>query len=235
VVEAVSGHADMFQTTSSRAQEIERQIQRVWAAYRIDPDSHENAPLLLSRLDEMTRELARDPLPFEEWQVVYRQLLQLGRALTGRQQLLERTVPKETSMTSSSRTHSVIDHEARSLSTRELVSRLVKAGSLLVAKEVELARAEIKADLQAELGVLKLMVAAAVAAVLGMNLLLVSAVFALTHWMPGWLAALALAGVILAIAIGLGLIGWARHVSSPLAVTRKTVKEDMQWAKERLA
>jgi hypothetical protein len=225
----------MFQTTSSRAQEIERQIQRVWAAYRIDPDSHENAPLLLSRLDEMTRELTRDPLPFEEWQVVYRQLLQLGRALTGRQQLLERTVPKETSMTSSSRTHSVIDHEARSLSTRELVSRLVKAGSLLVAKEVELARAEIKADLQAELGVLKLMVAAAVAAVLGMNLLLVSAVFALTHWMPGWLAALALAGVILAIAIGLGLIGWARHVSSPLAVTRKTVKEDMQWAKERLA
>ena len=138
-------------------------------------------------------------------------------------------------MTSSPRTHSVIDHEARSLSTRELVSRLVKAGSLLVAKEVELARAEIKADLQAELGVLKLMVTAAVAAVLGINLLLVSAVFALTHWMPGWLAALALGGVILAVAIVLGLIGWARRVSSPLAVTRKTVKEDMQWAKERLA
>ena len=235
VIEAVSGHADMFQTTSSKAQELERQIQRVWAAYRVDPDSHENAPPLLSRLDEMTRELARNPLAFEEWQVIYRQLLQLGRALSGRQQLLERAVPKETSMTSSPRTDSVIDHEARSLSTRELVSRLVKAGSLLVAKEVELARAEIKADLQAELGVLKLMVAAAVAAVLGMNLLLISAVFALTRWMPGWLAALVLAGVVLVIAIGLGLIGWARRVSSPLAVTRKTVKEDMQWAKERLA
>ena len=235
VIEAVSGHADMFQTTSSKAQEIEHQIQRVWAAYRVDPDSHENAPPLLSRLDEMTRELARNPLAFEEWQVIYRQLLQLGRALSGRQQLLERAVPKETSMTSSPRTDSVIDHEARSLSTRELVSRLVKAGSLLVAKEVELARAEIKADFQAELGVLKLMVAAAVAAVLGINLLLVSAVFALTRWMPGWLAALALAGVVLVIAIGLGLIGWARRVSSPLAVTRKTVKEDMQWAKERLA
>jgi len=235
VIEAVSGHADMFQTTSSKAQEIERQIQRVWAAYRIDPDSHENAPVLLSRLDEMTLELAGDHLPFEEWQVIYRQLLQLGRALTGRQQLLERTVPKETSMTSSPMTHSVLDHEARSLSTVELVSRLVKAGSLLIAKEVELARAELKADLQAELGVLKLMIAATVAAVLGMNLLLVSAVFALTHWLPGWLVALALGGVVLAIAVGLGLIGWARRVSSPLAVTRKTVKEDMQWAKERLA
>jgi hypothetical protein len=115
------------------------------------------------------------------------------------------------------------------------VSRLVKAGSLLIAKEVELARAEIKADLQAELGMLKLLIAAAVAAVLGINLLLVSAVLALTRWMPGWMAALALGGVILAIAVGLGLIGWARRVSSPLALTRKTVKEDMQWAKERLA
>ena len=138
-------------------------------------------------------------------------------------------------MTSSPTTHSMLHHEARSLSTRELVSRLVKAGSLLIAKEVELARTEIKADLQAELGVVKLLIAAAVAAVLGVNLLLVSAVFALTHWLPGWLAALALAGVVLAIAVGLGLIGWARRVSSPLAVTRKTVKEDMQWAKERLA
>ena len=138
-------------------------------------------------------------------------------------------------MTSSPTPHSLLDHEARSLSTVELVSRLVKAGSLLVAKEVELARAEIKADLQAELGVLKLLIAAAVGLVLGMNLLLVSAVFALTRWMPGWLAALVLAGVVLAVAVGLGLIGWARRDSSPLAVTRKTVKEDMQWAKERLA
>ena len=134
-----------------------------------------------------------------------------------------------------SRTHSMLDHEARSLSTRELVSRLLKAGSLLVAKEVELARAEIKADLRAELGMVKLLIAAVLIAVLGLNLLLVSAVFALTQWLPGWLAALGLAGVLLVLSVGLGLIGWARRVSSPLAITRKTVKEDMQWAKERLA
>ena len=134
-----------------------------------------------------------------------------------------------------SRTHSALDHEARSLSTRELVSRLLKAGSLLVAKEVELARAEIKADLKAELGVVKLLIVAALVAVLGLNLLLVSAVFALTQWLPGWLAALALAGMLLVVGLGLGLVGWARRVSSPLAITRKTVKEDMQWAKERLA
>src|SRR5215510_93075 len=36
-VEALTGHPDMFQTASSQAQEIERQIQRVWSAYRLNP------------------------------------------------------------------------------------------------------------------------------------------------------------------------------------------------------
>jgi len=53
--------------------------------------------------------------------------------------------------------------------------------------------------------------------------------------MPGWLAALGMAGLLLAIGAVLALVGWKRHVSAPLAVTRKTVKEDVQWAKERLA
>lgn len=238
VIEVLTGQPDMFQTVTPTAQEIERQIQRVWAAYRLNPDAHENAPALLSRVDEITREMAQHPLPFEEWQVIYRQVLQLARALTGHRQILEQTLSEETSMThfaAHSTTHATIDHEARSLSTRELVSRLLKAGTLLVSKEVELARAEIKADLKAELGMVKLLIAAALIAVLGLNLLFVSAVFALTHWLPGWLAALGLAGMLLVISFGLGLIGWARRVSAPLAITRKTVKEDMQWAKERLA
>src|SRR5262245_53004077 len=56
-VEALTGHPDLFQTVSSDAQELERQIQRVWIVYRLNPD-------------------ARRPLPFDDWQVVYRQLLQ---------------------------------------------------------------------------------------------------------------------------------------------------------------
>jgi Putative Actinobacterial Holin-X, holin superfamily III len=150
---------------------------------------------------------------------------------------MEQTLPEGSTMTpptTHSTTHSALDHEARSLSTRELVGRVLKAGSLLVAKEVELARAEIKSDLHAELVMVKLLIAAALAAVLGLNLLLVSAVFALTHWLPGWLAALGLGGLLLVVSVALGLIGWNRRVSSPLAITRKTVKEDMQWAKERI-
>jgi hypothetical protein len=64
---------------------------------------------------------------------------------------------------------------------------------------------------------------------------LVSAVLALAGWMPGRPASLGLAALLLAVGGVLGLAGWRRRVSTPLAMTRKSVKEDMQWAKERLA
>jgi membrane protein len=131
--------------------------------------------------------------------------------------------------------HMPIDPETRSLSTRQLLTRLIETVSLLVAKEVELARAEFKADLKTELRTVTLLCVAAVLAVFGVSMLLVAAVFAIAAWMPGWLAALGMAGLLLAIGAVLALVGWKRHVSAPLAVTRKTVKEDVQWAKERLA
>jgi hypothetical protein len=34
-------------------------------------------------------------LSFDDWQVIYRQVLQLGRALGGERQILEVTLPKE--------------------------------------------------------------------------------------------------------------------------------------------
>jgi len=74
-----------------------------------------------------------------------------------------------------------------------------------------------------------------VAALVGLNLLFVAAVFALAMKMPGWVAALVVGGVVLLVAAVLGSIGWSRRVTNPLAMTRKTLKEDVQWAKERVA
>src|SRR5258705_1318783 len=79
-VEALTGHPDMFQTVSTDAQEIERQIQRVWSAYRLNPSAHENASPLLARLDEIATEIARRSLSFDDWQVIYRQGRQLRPA-----------------------------------------------------------------------------------------------------------------------------------------------------------
>ena len=135
----------------------------------------------------------------------------------------------------SATSHAPIDPETQSLSTRQLLTRLLETVSLLVTKEVELARAELKADLKAEVSTVTLLVAAGVVAVFAVNMLLVAAVFALTVWMPGWLAALGVAVLLLAVGALVALVGWNQRVSAPLAVTRKTVKEDVQWAKERLA
>jgi len=123
---------------------------------------------------------------------------------------------------------------AGSLSTLELVRRLLQTASLLLKKEVELARAELKADLEAQLRMAKRLAIAAVLALLGINLLLVAAVFAMANVMPGWLAALALGVVLLAVGGAVGLTAWRRRMSAPLAVSRKHVKEDVEWAKEHL-
>jgi uncharacterized membrane protein YqjE len=166
--------------------------------------------------------------------VVYRQALQLGRALGGRPHILEVALPKESLMASVT-SYAPIDPDTQSLSTRQLLARLLETVSLLVTKEVELARAELKADVKTELDMVKLLAAAGIVALFGVNMLLVAAVFALTVWIPGWAAALAVAVILIVIGAVLALVGWKRRVSAPMAVTRQTVKEDVQWAKERLA
>ena len=41
--------------------------------------------------------------------------------------------------------------------------------------------------------------------------------------------------VLLAVGAAAAYLGWTRRVSSPLALTRKILKEEVQWAKKRLA
>ena len=53
-------------------------------------------------------------------------------------------------------------------------------------------------------------------------------------YVDGRLAAVAIAAVFALVAVVAGTIGWRHHVRTPLARTRKTVEEDVQWAKERL-
>jgi hypothetical protein len=123
----------------------------------------------------------------------------------------------------------------RELSNRELISEIASKASLLARKELELTKAEIRADVQAVLVVAKALGLAAIAALLGVNLLLVAGVFALATIIPGWVAALVIGGILLVLGAVAGYIGWRRMVSEPLALTRLTLKEDVRWVKERLA
>jgi apolipoprotein N-acyltransferase len=76
---------------------------------------------------------------------------------------------------------------------------------------------------------------ATIFAFVALNLLFVTAALALASSMPGWAAGLIVAGLTLVIALAIGLTAWNKCVIDPLARTRRTIKEDVRWSKEKLA
>lgn len=91
LIEEVVVHSDGLQTFSPPSQKIERELRRLWKTYDADREAHTSSSILLSRLAELTAELGDLDVAYDEWQVVYRQLIQLDRALRGERQLLEET------------------------------------------------------------------------------------------------------------------------------------------------
>jgi uncharacterized membrane protein YqjE len=112
----------------------------------------------------------------------------------------------------------------------EIGSRMVQ----LAQTEVELAGAELASDLRAGRRVLVVLAVALVAALVGVTLLMVTVVLALALVMPGWLAALILAVIVLAVAGGAAYLGWRKRPRSALTLTRKSIKEDWEWLKSQL-
>ncbi|MGD9765588.1 MAG: phage holin family protein [Candidatus Binatia bacterium] len=234
LVEALTP-GDALQTTSPDAEDIERQIKRVWRVLAENPAAHTASRWLEMRLADIAKQIARLETPYDDWQTVYRQALQLDRALRGERQLLAQN--EETAMEHVE--HRVATEQRnpalQQRPTTDLLGEVINKATLLLDKEVELARAELKKDLQAALAMVKGFAVAAVAALITLNLLFVAAVFALLPYTAGWVAALGFAGVTLLVAIVASAIAWRQRIGRPLALTRKTLREDLQWAKEQLA
>jgi hypothetical protein len=125
----------------------------------------------------------------------------------------------------------------RTLSARQLVMELARQASLLAKKEIALAKSEAKEDLKTEVRTATGLGVAGVCALCTLNLLLVAVVLGLmqAEVMSGWLAALVVAAVVLAIGTIAGLVGWKKRVRQPLDTTRRSVEENVRWAKERMA
>jgi len=64
-------------------------LRRVWAILDQQPEQHRDSKLLTSRVREMTEDLGRLAIPYDDWQVLYREIAQLERALHGEAQLLD--------------------------------------------------------------------------------------------------------------------------------------------------
>jgi hypothetical protein len=126
-------------------------------------------------------------------------------------------------------------HHLKDTPTQELINRLLQQSKELMRAEIALARAELKDDVKHEVRMVGGFSVAAVCAFCTLNLLLVSCAFALSLVMPGWAAALLVAAAVLIAGTAAGLVGWALRVKEPLHRTLKTLKEDVQWAKQRIA
>lgn len=219
-----------LQSMNAEAQEIENQIKDVWKVYAARPEEHRGSAALLSRLAAISKEIGKLPVPYDEWQIVYRQALQLSRALHGQSPLLSTLTPE-----SKEDVMSQAPEGLEEMPLKTLLSEITERVGTLATKQVALARAEIEEDVKSQIAMAKSVGLAAVSAVLGLNMLLVAAAFALATRMAPWAAALIVAAPFLVLAAVLFATGWAKRVKKPLDATRAELKEDMEWAKNRLA
>jgi hypothetical protein len=105
----------------------------------------------------------------------------------------------------------------------------------LVTVQVDLAKTELKADLVREGSMAAGLGASALAALTTINLLLVTAILALSAVLRPWLAGLCVSGAVLVVAVAAALIGWSRRVRRPLDRSRRELNQDVRFAKEKLA
>lgn len=251
----VYGPRPVIQTFNPDARDLEQHIKRVWSIYLERPRAHQHSAVLDRRLHELSAGLAAKNLPWDEWQIIYRLLLQLDRALRGHEPLLEESTyhPEENAMAETKDRPALpgprnmtrlpealplskaVPVSVEGLSNRELIGHVIESATLLAKKEIELAKAELKKDLKAEVAMAKGLGLGAICALFTVNLMLVAAALALGNVMAEWAAALVVAAVVLTVGTVAGVVGWKKRVTNPLESTRRSLKEDVLWAKERLA
>jgi hypothetical protein len=121
-------------------------------------------------------------------------------------------------------------------SAAELMRELSDQTTRLVRQEVELAKAELAVKGKRAGQGAGLFGAAGLIGLYGVGALTACAILALGTALDGWLAALIVAGVYVAIAGTLALVGKSRiHKGMPPVPERtvESVREDVQWTKQR--
>lgn len=88
VSEALS-HSPALQTLEPQAQAIEERIHSLWDYFDRDPIGNVGAEPLREAVAELARELGEADIGYEDWQILYRELLQLDRDLSGLPPLID--------------------------------------------------------------------------------------------------------------------------------------------------
>lgn len=251
-----AAHSAGLQTFAPKAQEVERKLRDIWRALDADGKPQPRDSYLVASVQELARSLSSLDVPYDDWQALYRQLLQLERAVRGQNQLLDEITNTKTPIPQhEDAMPSVPPNKPRTatapsrptgappsttligtgtLSTPQILAEISRETQQLMKTHVELVKAEMRADLARETSVLKGFGIAALAGLAGVNLLLMSGVLALAQTMPAWQAGLLATAVVLLLGIGIAVYSWNIRVRKPLEKTRHAAEEDVRWMKERL-
>jgi uncharacterized membrane protein len=82
-------HTDGLQTSDAEAQKLEKELRGLWTRCDEQFATQARSKSLLGEVTGLTRRLAGLDVDFDDWQVLYRQLLQVERAVRGERQLMD--------------------------------------------------------------------------------------------------------------------------------------------------
>jgi hypothetical protein len=82
-------HTEGLQAVDPNAQNLERRLRRLWKTCGESPGAGESLPDLVPDLEQITRDLGGLEVDFDDWQILYRQVLQVGRSIHGLPQLMD--------------------------------------------------------------------------------------------------------------------------------------------------
>ena len=119
------------------------------------------------------------------------------------------------------------------LGNAELIRTIMQQVTDLAKVEAELASVEARADLLAELDAVRYMAFATVSGIIAINLMIMSLVLLFAPDMA-WLACLILSLVLFATMGAFAYLGWKGRVKGPMIDTIDSLKETVDWLKERL-
>jgi Putative Actinobacterial Holin-X, holin superfamily III len=224
VSEALS-HTEALQTMDPAAQALEQRVHSLWATCDRDAPAQRESPQLLGALRKLAADVARADLPFADWQVLYRELLQLDRALRGHGQLIIEAEAEAQTMR---------QNDPSAMGTADLLKELAADSALLAKRQLLLAELEAKREVKRGVKSAELFGASGLFAYAALIMLFVAGALALGSALGQTLVvgALAVAAVLLMPAVITGIVGYRRVKRiKPMARTRAELAKEMEWTK----
>jgi uncharacterized membrane protein YqjE len=207
------------------AQALEQRVHGLWETFDRAPETNRESPELLGALRKLAADVARADLPFTDWQVLYRELLQLDRALRGHGQLIIEAEAEVETMGQS---------DPSAMGTADLLKELAADSALLAKRQLTLAELEAKRDVKRGVKSAELFGASGLFAYAALIMLLVAGALALGSALGQTLVlgALAVAAVLLMPATITGIVGYRRvKRMKPMARTRAELTKEQEWTK----